>query len=151
MLIRRIRPAHDVRSRLFPTGLPPKRSKRRKAARSSLRTFTLASVTFQNYFRLYNKARGMTGTREKRSRRICRDLTAGCCGFVPTNVPVARVDEYGPKSIRSRAGKISGDDRKAKKEANAIGQTVLVGTTSIRKVRKFASARCWTEGGALRI
>ncbi|GGD04185.1 preprotein translocase subunit SecA [Pyruvatibacter mobilis] len=91
---------------------------------------TLASVTFQNYFRLYNKLGGMTGTASTEADEFM-DIYKLEVLEIPTNVPVARIDE---------------DDevyRTAKEKYDAIvdlvrdcqdrGQPILVGTTSIEK------------------
>ena len=91
---------------------------------------TLASITFQNYFRLYEKLAGMTGTAVTEAQEFL-DIYGLDVSEIPTNVTVARVDE---------------DDevyRTAKEKYRAIvaliadchrrGQPILVGTTSIEK------------------
>ena len=91
---------------------------------------TLASITFQNYFRLYPKLSGMTGTAMTEEAEFA-DIYNLTCVEIPTNRPVARVDHH--------------DEiyRTAKEKYNAIidtiidcqkrGQPILVGTTSIEK------------------
>ena len=91
---------------------------------------TMASVTFQNYFRLYDKLAGMTGTASTEADEFMEIYGLGVVE-VPTNVPVARVDND-DQVYRTQKEKYDGIVR-------AIGiaaekkQPVLVGTTSIEK------------------
>ena len=103
---------------------------------------TLASVTFQNYFRLYDKLAGMTGTAETEAEEFAEIYGLGVV-VVPTNVPVARVDED-DQVYRSALEKYRAMIEKVK-EANAIGQPVLVGTTSIEKSEMLS--QMLTEAG----
>ena len=103
---------------------------------------TLASVTFQNYFRLYDKLAGMTGTAETEAEEFAEIYGLGVV-VVPTNVPVARVDED-DQVYRSSLEKYQAMIEKVK-EANAIGQPVLVGTTSIEKSEMLS--QMLTEAG----
>lgn len=91
---------------------------------------TLASVTFQNYFRLYNKLGGMTGTALTEAEEFAEIYGLGVVE-VPTNRPIARVDEH-DQVYRTAKEKFEGVV-KAIKEANGKGQPTLVGTTSIEK------------------
>ena len=91
---------------------------------------TLASVTFQNYFRLYEKLAGMTGTAQTEAEEF-REIYGLGVVEVPTNRPVARVDDH-DQVYRTASEKFNGIV-KTIKEANAIGQPILVGTTSIEK------------------
>lgn len=91
---------------------------------------TLASVTFQNYFRLYEKLAGMTGTAQTEAEEFMEIYNLGVVE-VPTNRPVARVDEH-DQVYRTAKEKYEGIVRTIK-EANAKGQPILVGTTSIEK------------------
>jgi len=91
---------------------------------------TLASVTFQNYFRLYDKLAGMTGTALTEADEFMEIYKLGVVE-VPTNQPVARKDEH-DQVYRSAAEKYAGVV-KAIKAAHALGQPILVGTTSIEK------------------
>ncbi|WP_434616639.1 preprotein translocase subunit SecA [Tabrizicola sp. M-4] len=91
---------------------------------------TLASVTFQNYFRLYEKLAGMTGTAQTEAEEFMEIYRLGVVE-VPTNRPVARVDEH-DQVYRTAKEKYEGIVRTIK-EANAKGQPILVGTTSIEK------------------
>ena len=91
---------------------------------------TLASVTFQNYFRLYNKLAGMTGTALTEAEEFAEIYRLGVVE-VPTNRPVARVDEN-DQVYRTAREKYEGVLKQIKK-AHEKGQPILVGTTSIEK------------------
>ena len=97
---------------------------------------TLASVTFQNYFRLYEKLAGMTGTAQTEAEEFMEIYRLGVVE-VPTNRPVARVDEH-DQVYRTAKEKYEGIV-KTIKEANAKGQPILVGTTSIEKSELLSS------------
>ena len=91
---------------------------------------TLATITFQNFFRLYNKLSGMTGTALTESEEF-----AAIYGLdvveIPTNRPVARVD-MNDVVYKSEPGKFRAIIQQVK-ECHAKGQPVLVGTISIEK------------------
>ena len=91
---------------------------------------TLATITFQNFFRMYTKLSGMTGTaytEEAEFRQIYNlDVIQ-----IPTNRPVARVDEY-DAVFKTENGKYAAI-LKTVKEANSKGQPVLVGTVNVDK------------------
>ena len=91
---------------------------------------TLASVTFQNYFRLYEKLAGMTGTAATEADEFAEIYGLGVVE-VPTNRPVARVDEHDQvfRTAKEKYDAIVEEIRDAHKK----GQPVLVGTTSIEK------------------
>jgi preprotein translocase subunit SecA len=91
---------------------------------------TLASVTFQNYFRLYEKLGGMTGTAATEAEEFMQIYGLGVVE-VPTNRPVARKDDH-DAVYRNTKEKFDGI-LKSIKEAHANGQPILVGTTSIEK------------------
>ncbi|MGR3485458.1 MAG: preprotein translocase subunit SecA [Paracoccaceae bacterium] len=91
---------------------------------------TLASVTFQNYFRLYDKLAGMTGTATTEAEEFKEIYGLGVVE-VPTNRPVARADED-DAVYRTASEKYAGIVG-AIREAHAKGQPILVGTTSIEK------------------
>ena len=91
---------------------------------------TLASVTFQNYFRLYDKLGGMTGTAATEAEEFMEIYKLGVVE-IPTNRPIARLDED-DKVYRTTQEKYDAIV-KTIKEANAKGQPILVGTTSIEK------------------
>ncbi|MDF3414938.1 preprotein translocase subunit SecA [Sulfitobacter sp. M57] len=103
---------------------------------------TLASVTFQNYFRLYDKLAGMTGTALTEAEEFGEIYGLGVVE-IPTNVPIARIDED------DAVYRTVGEKYKAMidkvKEANAKGQPCLVGTTSIEKSEQLS--RMLTEAG----
>ncbi|WP_420857783.1 preprotein translocase subunit SecA [Marivivens marinus] len=91
---------------------------------------TLASVTYQNYFRLYSKLAGMTGTALTEAEEFMEIYKLGVVE-VPTNRPIARIDEH-DQVYRTAKEKYDGIV-KAIQEAHAKGQPILVGTTSIEK------------------
>lgn len=91
---------------------------------------TLASVTFQNYFRLYDKLAGMTGTALTEAEEFAEIYGLGVVE-VPTNRVIARVDEH-DAVYRTTKEKFDGVVEEIKK-ANAKNQPILVGTTSIDK------------------
>jgi len=103
---------------------------------------TMASITFQNYFRLYEKLGGMTGTALTEAEEFMEIYGLGVVE-VPTNRPVARVDEH-DQVYRTAREKYEGVVR-AIKEANGKGQPILVGTTSIEK-SEFLSNLLKSEG-----
>src|SRR6056297_3088265 len=97
---------------------------------------TLASVTFQNYFRLYDKLSGMTGTALTEADEFDEIYKLGVVE-VPTNMPIAREDEH---DAVYRTGKEKYEAIVEEiKEANEKGQPVLVGTTSIEKSEILSS------------
>lgn len=91
---------------------------------------TTASITFQNYFRLYTKLAGMTGTASTESEELFK-IYKLLVVTIPTNKPVARIDEV-DKIFKSEEGKFKAIARDVK-ELNKKGQPVLIGTTSIDK------------------
>ncbi|MDO5630828.1 MAG: preprotein translocase subunit SecA [Paracoccus sp. (in: a-proteobacteria)] len=91
---------------------------------------TLASVTFQNYFRLYNTLSGMTGTAATEAEEFAEIYKLGVVE-VPTNRPIQRLDEH--DRVYRTADEKYAAVVEAIKEANAKGQPILVGTTSIEK------------------
>ena len=91
---------------------------------------TLASVTFQNYFRLYEKLAGMTGTAATEADEFMEIYKLGVVE-VPTNRPIQRKDED-DAVYRTAREKYEGIV-KSIKEAHEKGQPILVGTTSIEK------------------
>jgi preprotein translocase subunit SecA len=97
---------------------------------------TLASITFQNYFRLYDKLAGMTGTASTESEEFM-DIYKLDVVEIPTNVPVQRLDEDDEvyRTVREKFAAIV----EAIKDAQQRGQPVLVGTTSIEKSEMLAA------------
>ena len=96
---------------------------------------TLATITLQNYFRMYNKLAGMTGTAKTEETEF-RDIYNMDVVVIPTNKPIARKDMddavYGTESAKFKA--IA--DRIA--EVHATGQPVLVGTISIENSERIS-------------
>ncbi len=91
---------------------------------------TLATISFQNYFRLYNKLSGMTGTAKTEEGEFQKIYELDVV-VVPTNKPIQRFDE--PDLIyRSERGKFSACVKEIK-ERHEQGQPILVGTTSVEK------------------
>jgi preprotein translocase subunit SecA len=103
---------------------------------------TLASVTFQNYFRLYGKLSGMTGTAATEAEEFQQIYGLGVVE-IPTNMPIARADEDDQvyRTAREKYEAIVVGIR----EAHEKGQPVLVGTTSIEK-SEFLSGLLKAEG-----
>jgi preprotein translocase subunit SecA len=91
---------------------------------------TMASVTFQNYFRLYDKLAGMTGTAATEAEEFMSIYGLGVVE-IPTNKPVARIDED-DQVYRTGTEKYDAIVE-AIRGAHERGQPVLVGTTSIDK------------------
>ena len=91
---------------------------------------TMAQVTFQNYFRLYDKLGGMTGTAATEAEEFAEIYGLGVVE-VPTNRPIARedLDDAVYRSAKEKYDAII----EAIGEAHAKGQPTLVGTTSIEK------------------
>ncbi len=96
---------------------------------------TLASITFQNYFRMYSKLAGMTGTAQTEAEEFGNIYGLGVSD-IPTNLPVQRLDED-DEVYRTVEEKYRAIVREIK-EASAKGQPVLVGTTSIEKSEQLA-------------
>ncbi|MFP3035513.1 MAG: preprotein translocase subunit SecA [Wolbachia sp.] len=97
---------------------------------------TLASVTFQNYFRMYNKLSGMTGTAATEAEEFC-DIYKLNVVKIPTNVPVKRTDVddeiYGTEKEKFNAV------LKFIEECHKCLQPVLVGTVSIENSEKLSA------------
>ncbi|MEM9501911.1 MAG: preprotein translocase subunit SecA [Pseudomonadota bacterium] len=91
---------------------------------------TMASITFQNYFRMYPKLAGMTGTAATEAAEFW-DVYKVNVVEIPTNLPVQRIDEEDEfyKNTMDKFQAIA----KAIKEKYEIGQPILVGTVSIEK------------------
>ena len=97
---------------------------------------TLATITFQNYFRMYNKIAGMTGTAKTEEDEF-REIYGMDVVEIPTNVSVTRKDED-DKIYRTELGKFKAiADEVA--ERHKLGQPVLVGTISIDKSEALSS------------
>ncbi|WVT72488.1 preprotein translocase subunit SecA [Sinorhizobium chiapasense] len=96
---------------------------------------TLASITFQNYFRMYSKLGGMTGTAATEAEEF-GNIYGLEVVEVPTNLPIQRIDED------DEVYRTAGEKLKAIideiKSAHERGQPMLVGTTSIEKSEQLA-------------
>jgi len=93
-------------------------------------SLTLASITFQNYFRMYEKIAGMTGTASTSAEEFDKVYKLEVV-IVPTNKPMQR-KELPDRVYKTHDGKLNALVREIK-ERHATGQPVLVGTTSIEK------------------
>ncbi|HWP68918.1 MAG TPA: preprotein translocase subunit SecA, partial [Rectinemataceae bacterium] len=97
---------------------------------------TLATVTLQNYFRMYQKLAGMTGTARTEEQEF-RDIYNMDVVEIPTNKPIARLDKedsiYATESAKFKA---IADQIE---ELNKTGQPVLVGTISIERSETISS------------
>lgn len=91
---------------------------------------TLATVTLQNYFRLYDKLSGMTGTAMTEASEFDKIYKLGVVP-IPTNKPMARVDQPDLVYRTEEAKYLAVVEDIA--ERNAVGQPVLVGTVSVEK------------------
>lgn len=91
---------------------------------------TLATITFQNYFRMYEKLSGMTGTADTEAVEFRKIYNLGVT-VIPTNKPIQRIDKEDIvfKTENAKYKAIVNDIR----ERHAKGQPVLVGTASIEK------------------
>jgi preprotein translocase subunit SecA len=103
---------------------------------------TLASITFQNYFRLYKKLAGMTGTAATEADELM-DIYGLDVVEVPTNMPMIRVDEDDEvyRTVEEKYRAILD----LIKDCRERGQPVLVGTTSIEK-SEYLAERLRKEG-----
>ena len=97
---------------------------------------TLASITYQNYFRLYNKLAGMTGTAMTESEEFY-DIYKLNVVSIPTNKKMLRKD-FNDQIFRTEQEKYNAITKKII-ECNIKGQPVLVGTTSIEKSEKISN------------
>ena len=93
-------------------------------------SMTMATITFQNYFRMYNKLAGMTGTAATEAEEFAKIYNLEV-NIIPTNEPMIRVD-LNDKIYKSEEGKFKAliEDVKNRHEK---GQPVLIGTISIEK------------------
>ncbi len=97
---------------------------------------TLATITFQNFFRLYNKLSGMTGTAMTEEAEF-QEIYKLDVVEIPTNKPIARVDENDAVYKTEKAKFNAVIDRII--ECNSINQPVLVGTVTIEKSELLSS------------
>ncbi len=97
---------------------------------------TLAQVTFQNYFRMYTKLGGMTGTASTEAEEF-GNIYGLEVVEVPTNLPISRLDEH-DEVYRTTDEKFKAIIAEIK-DAHSRGQPILVGTTSIEKSELLAT------------
>lgn len=97
---------------------------------------TLATITFQNYFRMYDKLAGMTGTAKTEEDEFIKIYKLPVI-VVPTNMPIARIDHpdviYKNKKAKYKAV------GQTVEEIHAKGQPVLIGTTSITQSEELSA------------
>jgi len=98
-------------------------------------SLTLASVTFQNYFRLYKKLGGMTGTAETSAEEFDKVYHVDVI-VIPTNKPTIRKD-LSDRIYKNEDGKFRAIAEEIKTR-HSVGQPVLVGTTSIDKNERLS-------------
>ncbi len=96
---------------------------------------TLASITFQNYFRMYNKLAGMTGTAKTEEKEFI-DIYGLEVLPIPPNKPLARVD-LPDQIFKTKAAKYRAVVRNAV-ERHQTGQPILIGTTSITQSEELS-------------
>ncbi len=97
---------------------------------------TLASITFQNYFRLYEKLAGMTGTAATEANEFM-DIYGLEVLEIPTNMPVDRTDEHDEvyRTFKEKSRAIVAEIADCRRR----GQPILVGTTSIEKSEQLSA------------
>ena len=100
-------------------------------------SMTLASISFQNYFRLYEKLSGMTGTAMTEAEEFHQIYKLDVVS-IPTNRPTVRTDRT-DRIYRSEAVKFKAIVREVK-ELHTKGQPVLIGSASIEKNERLSSA-----------
>ena len=92
---------------------------------------TLATITLQNYFRLYEKLSGMTGTAMTEAAEFDKIYKLGVVP-IPTNRPMIRADQRRPRSTAPRRPSSTPSSRTSP-SGTTKGQPVLVGTVSVEK------------------
>ncbi len=97
-------------------------------------TQTLADITYQNYFRMYKKIGGMTGTAQTEATEFAQIYSLDVIS-IPTNVPVMRKD-LNDLIYKTESEKFAAVIAKVK-ELHAKGQPILIGTASIEKSEKL--------------
>ncbi len=98
---------------------------------------TMATITFQNYFRMYEKIAGMTGTAETEAEEFIKIYELDVV-VIPTNRPVQRLDQHDLiyKTEREKYQAIAEDVKERRKK----GQPVLLGTISVEKNEKMSES-----------
>lgn len=98
---------------------------------------TFASITYQNYFRMYDKLSGMTGTAATSSEEFFKVYNLDTV-IIPTNKSIKRIDQD-DQIYRNEKGKVSAIVKKVK-ELHEKGQPVLIGTVSIEKNEELSES-----------
>ncbi len=98
-------------------------------------SMTLATITFQNYFRMYEKLAGMTGTAQTEKEEFQKIYQLDVI-TIPTHLPMIRIDG-GDQVFKSEDGKYSSVIREID-ELYSLGRPILVGTVSIEKSEKLS-------------
>ncbi len=96
---------------------------------------TMATITFQNFFRMYRKLAGMTGTADTESEEFYRIYNLPVV-IIPTNKEMIRED-FGDQVFKTEAGKFQAVIREIE-QMREVGRPVLVGTTSIEKSEELS-------------
>ena len=114
----------------------------KEGVRIKQETITVATITFQNYFRLYKKLSGMTGTAKTEEEELM-DIYNMRVIVIPTNKPIARVDDNDSVfySLEEKYNALI-EEVKAR---NATGQPILVGTSSV-EVSELVSTMLRKQG-----
>ena len=109
----------------------------KEGCKIQLENQTLASITFQNYFRMYDKLAGMTGTADTEAYEFSEIYSLETV-IVPTNQPMIRKDTHDQiyKTDQEKYNAILNDIR----QCQASGQPVLVGTTSVESSELLSNA-----------
>ncbi len=97
---------------------------------------TFATITFQNFFRMYDKISGMTGTADTEAVEF-KEIYGVDVVVIPTHLPVARIDKC-DLTFYSEAFKYAAIVEDVKR-IHATGQPILIGTTSIEKSEKLSA------------
>ena len=105
-------------------------------------SITMASITFQNYFRMFKKLAGMTGTAETSAEEFDKVYKLDVV-VIPTNKPTIRKD-LSDRVYKTEPAKFKAVVEEVKKR-NQLGQPILIGTTSIQK-NEYLSALLNREG-----
>ena len=126
---------HQMKGRAYSDGLH-QAIEAKEGLKIQEETKTLATITFQNLFRMYNKLSGMTGTAKTEEEEF-RDIYNMYVIQIPTNKPVSRMD-FGDLIYATKAGKYKAIIDQIK-ECYEKGQPVLVGTIAVETSELISS------------
>ena len=141
---RRVHRPHDAGPPLVATACT-RRSRPRKASKIEEENQTLATITFQNYFRIYKKLAGHDRHRRHRGRGVPQDLQARRHASIPTNRPMVRKD-LDDVVYKTEREKFTRGRATRSRSCHEKGQPVLVGTVSRREVRGASRRSCKKKG-----